>query len=63
LSRKAGSDIICPYCKKLVANDEDNYPVSYWGSEDGFEDLDCPYCENTFEVEENVERYYLVRKK
>ena len=63
MNRKVGSDIICPHCKKLIENEGDDYPVSYWGSQDGYEDFDCSYCDKAFLVEENVERYYLVKKK
>ena len=54
--------IICPHCNKLVENDDYIYPVSYWGSENGFGDFDCPHCEKTFQVEEVVDRYYIVKK-
>lgn len=56
------TDIICPYCEKLIEDEDYIYPITYCG-EDGSVDFDCSHCEETFLVEENVERYYIVKKK
>lgn len=54
--------IRCPFCKEILRNDDCMYPVSYWGSESGPEEIDCEDCEKSFFVEEIVRREYKVAK-
>ncbi len=49
--------IICPHCHAIQDNDDNQYPVTYWG-EDGEQDYECNDCEKTFLVTENVSRVY-----
>ena len=53
--------IKCPYCLELQANDDNQYPVTYWG-DDGHHKMECDKCESTFWVKEDVERTYRVAK-
>lgn len=54
-------DIHCPKCKKKLDISERSSLVTYWG-EDGWQKIDCEYCDHEFEVEENVTRTYEVRE-
>ena len=55
-------EIKCPFCFEIQLNDDNQYPVSYWGSEDGAEEWECIYCEKKFFIKEEVERTYEVKK-
>lgn len=49
--------IFCPYCEEEY-KDEEYDCISYYGSENGLTEIDCPHCERTFYVEEIVDRTY-----
>lgn len=59
---EAEMHITCPHCKKVQDNDDCQYPVSYFGSEDGPEIWECDKCGEKFEVSEVVYRSYEVKK-
>lgn len=52
--------IYCPYCGEEQQNDDGQYPVTYWGTDndEGTTTFTCQECEKDFTVEENVERAY-----
>ena len=54
--------IRCPHCDSLQEDNCDgkNYPVHFWGHEDGPEKMECQSCEAEFFVEERVRRTYKV---
>jgi len=55
----------CPHCGKLYdvePGDGDSNIVSYYGSEDGPVEKECPSCDGPFFVRENVRRTYNVGK-
>ena len=54
--------IRCPWCGAKKENDDQQYPVSYWGSEDGPASMECGSCEKEFFVKEVVSREYVVGK-
>ena len=55
--------ISCPHCGTRQQNDDNQYPVSYWG-EDPPETFTCQNenCEKEFFVKERVDREYSVGK-
>lgn len=55
-------EIFCPHCGEGVCNDEGEWPVSYYGSEDGPIEMSCQSCGKIFYIDEQVERTYEVRK-
>ena len=55
-------EIICPYCGEMQIDDDGQYPVSYYGSEEGAEKFQCNICEKVFLVEEMVKRWYSIKK-
>jgi len=60
--REIRESIICPYCSSKQDNDDNQYPVTYWGDE-GDVDYDCLNCEKTFLVTEKVTREYETSEK
>lgn len=61
-SKKEKEKITCPYCGTLQQNDDNQYPVTYWG-EDSAEEYECSDCGKKFWVREWVDRYYEVGTK
>jgi hypothetical protein len=59
---KRDSEIHCPFCDYLQSSDDQRYPVSYHGHEDGPEEMECDSCRKTFFVEERVIRNYVTGK-
>jgi len=58
---KRDREIHCPHCDALQANDDQQYPVTYW-AEDGPQEMACDDCEKTFFAEEHVSRTYTAAK-
>lgn len=59
---KEEREIRCPFCNTLQENDDNQYPVTYWG-EPEVSEMDCQDCEKKFFVKENVSRTYEVAKE
>jgi hypothetical protein len=53
--------IFCPHCGQMVNEDDGNYPVSYWGTENGPVEKECESCEKKFYIIEHVTRTYEVK--
>ena len=61
-AREERESIRCPWCGVRQDNDDQQYPVSYWGSEEGPEKMSCESCEKDFLVKEIVSREYEVSR-
>ena len=59
--RKEEQQIKCPYCETIQSNDDNQYPITFWGDE-GVMEWECSECEKKFWVKEYVERSYTVGK-
>lgn len=54
-------EIACPYCGHIQADDDGQYPVTYWG-DDSYHEIECEECSQKFWVKEDVRRTYRVAK-
>ena len=54
-------EVSCPYCGRIQSSRQ--CPVSYWGTEEDYEKVDCEDCGKTFDVRETVTRTYETFKK
>jgi hypothetical protein len=55
-------NIFCPHCGQMMRNDDGQYPVHYWGTEDGPVEKECESCDEKFYITECVTRTYDVKK-